>query len=112
MIIATRMLRLQTSDGVVDVPITMEQPVEEDGAWFCTFTIGWPGKPYTIKGGGVDGVQALISALGMIGINLYVSEPHKNGQLFFEGPGQGYGFPVTKTVRDILVGHDVDAFGD
>jgi hypothetical protein len=54
----------------------------------------------------VDAFQALHLTLQMIGFRLYVSTYHKFGALVFEKPGNGYGFPVPKIVRDLLIGDD------
>ena len=55
---------------------------------------------------GVDGVQALRLTLEMIGAELYSSPYHATGQLYFEKPGDGYGFPVPSNLRDLLIGQD------
>ncbi len=51
-------------------------------------------------------MQAIILTLQMIGARLYFSDYHKSGRLYFERPGSGYGFPVPKNARDVLVGDD------
>ncbi len=53
-----------------------------------------------------NSVQALFIALQMIGSEIYTSEYHKSGRLFVDKPGEGYGFPVPVTLRDLLVGDD------
>jgi len=55
---------------------------------------------------GVDAMQALILTLQMIGDRLHFSDYHKTGRLYFETPGSGYGFPVPKNARDLLIGDD------
>jgi hypothetical protein len=45
-------------------------------------------------------------AFQMIGADLYTSSYHKSGRLMFDEPGQGYGFPVPNSLRDLLIGHD------
>lgn len=59
----------------------------------------------------VDSVQALILALEMIGTELHASGYHAAGELSFERPGSGYGFPVPRTIGDELVGDDAASFG-
>ena len=59
-----------------------------------------------MEAGGFDSVQALFIALGMIGAEIYTSNYHKAGQLFWDKPGSGYGFPVAPTLRDLLIGDD------
>jgi hypothetical protein len=41
-----------------------------------------------------------------IGTDIYFSEYHKSGQLMWEAPGKGYGFPVPHNARDLLIGDD------
>ncbi|MBN4092772.1 MULTISPECIES: hypothetical protein [Methylobacterium] len=41
-----------------------------------------------------------------IGLDLYVSAANKAGVLIWEKPGDGYGFPIPKNGRDLLVGAD------
>lgn len=55
---------------------------------------------------GMDSAQALLNAFLMIGSEIHTSSYHKAGDLFFEAPGQGYGFPVPSTLRDLLQGED------
>jgi hypothetical protein len=55
---------------------------------------------------GIDAIQAFELALRMIGTNLYTSDLHRSGRLMWLQPGQGYGFPVPNTLRDLLVGED------
>jgi hypothetical protein len=55
---------------------------------------------------GVDSVQSLLLAFQMIGADLYTSSYHKSGRLMFDEPGQGYGFPVPNSLRDLLIGDD------
>jgi len=59
-----------------------------------------------MEASGIDSVQALVMALFMIGSEIYTSGYHKAGQLKFESPGSGYGFPVPVTLRDLLKGGD------
>ena len=58
--------------------------------------------------GGVDSAQALVLALQMIGAEIYSSDYHKSGNLFWERHGDGYGFPVVPTLRDLLRGSDLN----
>ena len=54
----------------------------------------------------LDSVQALLLALQAIGAELYRSEHHLSGRLLWEKEGGGYGFPVPRNIRDLLVGDD------
>lgn len=57
-------------------------------------------------GYGVDAIQALTITLGMIGAEFYSSSYHKSGSLVWDEPGNGYGFPLPPTLRDLLIGDD------
>ena len=58
-----------------------------------------------------NAVQALVLAINSIGNDLYFSDYHKSGRLRWGEPNQGYGFPVTKNARDLLVGYDKEFDG-
>lgn len=62
-------------------------------------------------GGGVDAVQALELCMKSIAQKLYFSDYHKDGALFWPGQGLGYGFPIAKNGRDLLVGQDKEFDG-
>lgn len=74
--------------------------------WICRYSIGWPDSARDSFGAGVDSIQALHLALQKIGIELYASAYHKAGVLMFDRPGNGYGFPIPKNGRDLLIGDD------
>lgn len=74
--------------------------------WECHFEIDWPDGVLKRFAAGHDSIQALELAMNMIGIHLYTSEAHETGSLVWERPGGGYGFPLTKNMRDLLVGDD------
>ncbi len=59
---------------------------------------------------GRTSVQALTVALKMIGADIYSSSYHKSGKLRLTAPGQGYGFPVPASIRDLLEGDDTKYF--
>jgi hypothetical protein len=42
----------------------------------------------------------------MIGADIYTSNYHKAGLLYWEKQGDGYGFPVVSTLRGVLIGED------
>ncbi|MBS0536893.1 MAG: hypothetical protein JSR72_22780 [Proteobacteria bacterium] len=105
--VASRTLKLKSGDAIVDVPVELFVPVREaNGAWKCVYTIGWPDGVSRKSTFGVDSMQALILALQMIGVELHVSEAHDMSALFWDKPGNGYGFPVMPNMRDQLVGDD------
>ena len=61
-------------------------------------------ETYTIYG--LDQMQAVVLALQGVGAILYLSDYHQTGRLYFDKLGNGYGFPVPKNIRDMLVGDD------
>lgn len=106
MIIATRLLILRDGGATREIPVHIHAPEKAETDWICRFEIGWPGKKAERRGAGVDAVQALLSALQMIGAELNTSDQHKSGALAWLSPGHGYGFPVPQSIRDLLVGDD------
>jgi hypothetical protein len=106
MIVATRVLKLRQPAGDIKIPIQIFAPEQEGTAWLCKFEINWPDETITMAAGGIDAVQALHLALQLIGAQLYASDHHASGKLMWLEPGKGYGFPVTKGIRDLLVGDD------
>lgn len=108
MIIAARDLRLRAVSGDVPIPIRIFSPIfEKEGVWFCKYEIAWPDKKSEMSVGGFDSTQALVNALQIIGAEIYSSNYHKSGNLFWEAPNKGYGFPVTSGLRDLLQGDDL-----
>jgi hypothetical protein len=106
MSIATRVLKFQSSDGDIDVPVRLFAPRHEAEVWSCRYEIDWPDGQWAHAAVGVDAVQAVLLALQMIGAVLYTSDYHKSGKLFWEKPGRGYGFPVPSNLQDMLIGDD------
>jgi hypothetical protein len=111
MVMATRTLTLRDGDGdtKVEVRIFSPQP-EKPSGWSCRYEIDWPHGQKAMEAGGADSIQALIIALCMVGAEIYTSSYHKSGNLFYEAPGRGYGFPVSNTLRDLLIGDDAVYF--
>jgi len=107
MVIATRVLKLRRGSSVADVPISISEPAcEKAGVWGCDYVIGWPEGERSNKIYGVDSMQALVCALQIVGAELYASEHHKSGNLSWDEPDSGYGFPVVPSLRDLLQGDD------
>ena len=107
MLIATRTLTLRTRDGDEAIPIRIFAPVQQDGGgWLCRCEIDWPDRRKIMDAGGADSVQALLIAPQVIGANIYTSRYHQSGELVWDAPGKGYGFPVSANIRDLLVGDD------
>ena len=110
MMMATRILKLQDNNGDVEIPIRIFAPQQDKSAWKCRYEIGWPDGKFESEGYGQDAVQAILLTCQKIGIELYVSDEHKSGNLMWGEPGKGYGFPVPRTVRDLLIGNDKEFF--
>jgi hypothetical protein len=106
MLIATRILTLRQTSGEIQIPIRIFAPEQREIDWACRFEIDWPDEAFAFDVMGVDAVQALELALKMIGSTIYASDHHASGNLMWQAPGQGYGFPVTNNIRDLLVGED------
>lgn len=106
MVIGTRVLTIRSPDADVPVPVRLCAPEYADGHWICRYTIHWPEQPRDSFGAGVDVLQALHLTMQKIGIDLYVSAAHKAGTLMWGKPSNGYGFPIPKNGRDLLIGMD------
>jgi len=107
MLIASRILKLRNAEGEKEISIRIFAPEQEKlGAWGCRYEIDWPEGCRTMTSRGFDAMQALVLALHAIGAEIYSSDYHKSGELFWETPGSGYGFPVVPTLRDLLQGDD------
>lgn len=105
--IASRILKLERPEGNIEIPIRIFAPEQqEDGAWSCHYETNWPEGKQTMTAWGADSVQALHVALNMIGAEIYSSSYHKSGDLIWEAPGKGYGFPVPPSLRNLLEGDD------
>lgn len=105
MLAMIRTLRL-TDEPATSIPVHVFTPVQDDVDWSCAFSIGRPDRISERKAFGIDAIQSLELALRMIGAELYASEYHKAGRLMWLEPGAGYGFPVPKTIGDMLIGED------
>jgi hypothetical protein len=111
MIIASRTLILRNGSTAIEIPVRIFSPeCEKSKVWGCRYEIGWPDANRSVTAWGVDSVQALVIALGMIGAEIYSSNYHKAGALFWDKPGNGYGFPVAPSIRDLLQGDDTKYF--
>ncbi|MGU3542782.1 DUF6968 family protein [Methylobacterium sp. A52T] len=106
MVIGARVLTIRSPDADISVPARLCAPEYADGHWICRYTIGWPEHPWDSFGAGVDALQALHLTMQKIGIDLYSSAAHKAGSLMWEKPADGYGFPIPKNGRDLLIGLD------
>lgn len=111
MLIASRVLTLRDGSAAIEIPIRIFAPQKTpDDSWSCHFQIDWPDRKSAKDIFGFDSMQALICALQIIGAEIYSSGYHKAGQLSWAKPGDGYGFPVAPTLRDLLQGDDAKYF--
>jgi hypothetical protein len=106
--IAQRLLVLSGPSGDVQVPVRLFQPEETDGTWICRYEIDWPRGTKSHFAAGIDAMQALVLATRTVGAEIYASDYHKSGSLRWFESNQGYGFPVAPTLRDMLIGDDVN----
>lgn len=104
--IAKRTLKLKRDHDVFEIAVRVYAPEGEGRIWSCRYEIDWPEGTHMMDVSGVDSIQSLLLAFQMIGADLYTSSYHKSGRLMFDEPGQGYGFPVPNSLRDLLIGHD------
>jgi Domain of unknown function (DUF6968) len=111
MSIASRILKLRTAESEAEIAIRIFAPeIEKPGAWGCRYEVDWPEGTHAMTIWGFDAMQALFPALQTIGAEIYASDYHKSGNLFWDVPGKGYGFPVVPTLRDLLQGDDAKYF--
>lgn len=106
MIIAERVLSVSEADMKRRVVVRLFAPIQQTGDWACRYEIDWPEGRWTGSVAGIDAVQALHLALQKVGLDLYLSSHHQARRLSWDEPGRGYGFPVPKNARDLLVGDD------
>lgn len=111
MIIATRVLKLRRPEGYIEFPVHIFAPKQKGEAWSGRVEIGWPGTPQPIDVNGcVDAVHVIETSMRLIGAVLYASMPHSTGDLVWQEPGNGYGFPVLEDMREVLQGEDKRRF--
>lgn len=109
--IASRTLTLRNGADDISIPIRIFAPKEaQPRAWSCHYEIDWPDDKESREAWGCDAIQALFLTLQAIGTDIYTSTYHKSGNLFFESPGRGYGFPVPADLRQFLIGDDAKYF--
>ena len=105
--LSTRLPRVVTGRSSRDVLVTLMPPQPgADGGWFCSYRIDWPEMPRHSEIWGADSVQALYLTLERIGLELYNSPHHEAGELVWDHPGKGYGFPLPENIRHLAVGAD------
>jgi hypothetical protein len=102
----TRILRLRQSSRIIEVPVDIGPPMLTDGTWTCPFRVGWPDGPKIGDASGFDSTQALYHAMQLVAAQLYMSEAHQRGDLYWDRPGNGYGYPLPFGGRKIAIGDD------
>ena len=106
-ILARRELKyVDEHDALHIIPVTLFTPEAGSLNGSCRFDIEWPDGLESQTIYGLDEMQALMLAMQNIGFRVYMSDYHKTGRLYFDEPGKGYGFPMHKTCRDMLIGDD------
>lgn len=106
MLIATRSLGLRADGKTISFEVRVFAPEKKTTDWSCRVEVGWPDGMTSMEVGGIDSVQALTLALQAVGAQIYTSDHHAKGRLFWMDRGKGYGFPVPNTIKDMLIGDD------
>ena len=102
----TRTLTITTPGGDTTVPIHIHAPTEGDRCWECSYSIGWPEGDRNGVVRGFDSLQAVYLTMQRIALELYGSPYHASGNLRWDKPGTGYGFPMPKVGYEDLIGED------
>lgn len=105
--IGTRILTATVDGKELSVAVVVDAPQGEGDDWMCAFRISWPDRTVERYARGVDGLQAAYLAQEMIGAAIYASDLHKQGKLKWRRPENGYGFPVPRAMKDLLIGDDL-----
>jgi hypothetical protein len=106
MLVISHMLYLKAGNDEIPVEIRVFKPVLKEGIWRCRYEIDWPEGLVAMEAGGIDELQSLTSALMMVGVEIYRTSYHEEGQLRAPTRESGYGFPIVSNCRDLLVGND------
>lgn len=111
MIAGVRKMTVMTDAGERTVEIRMYLPEPAGPAWDCRYEIDWPEGTISSFAGGNDAIAALHAAIEKIGMELYMSRYHHERRMWWLKPWEGYGFPLPKGARDLLIGHDQQFYG-
>lgn len=113
MSIGTRTLFVETPAGPKEVQIRVFAPEHiGENRWDCRYEIDWPEGLVKSHMHGNDALHALNFVLMKIGTELYMSRYHHEGRMWWLKPWVGYGFPLPKGARDLLIGDDKRFYGD
>jgi hypothetical protein len=102
MVIATRRLKLQLPPNEIDISVRIFLPEVDNEGWRCAYEIDWPDGKRSSAAAGVDSVQALFLALQKIGIDIYTSDYHRQGQLVWFEADQGYRSTCGALAKNLL----------
>jgi hypothetical protein len=105
-----RLLQISTPAATIDVQVKIASPDPQGDSWSCRFEIGWPEGIKAGEAWGADAIQAFYLAMQAVALQLYGSDYHKQGRLYWQKPGTGYGFPLPKNLASEYIGHDKDVF--
>lgn len=112
MIIASKKMYFNDSNELKVIIINLYKPLyDQKRGWGCKYEILWPDEPRFMTAYGFSEFQAIFIAMQMIGAEIYISDYHEAGLLHVDGQEKGYGFPVPKNCRELLVGADIEMFG-
>lgn len=113
MLLGTRILFVETPNGTREVPVRLFNPEPTpQGLWDCRYEIGWPEGEIRSHMQGKDELHVVHLAMEKIGSELYLSRYHHERKMWWNKPWVGYGFPLPKGARDLLIGHDQEYYGD
>ena len=111
MLIGTRTLLVETADGTKKVDVRIFVPEQVQNTWDCRYEIDWPEGMIKSHAQGNDSLHALYLAELKIGTELYMSRYHHDRKMRWIDRWEGYGFPLPKGARDLLIGHDKEFYG-
>lgn len=108
MVICERTLKLSQDHDYRLVIVRLFSPTQLDEAWSCRWEIHWPDRLRSGEAFGHDGMQAVVLGLQAIGSEIYASDEHESGRLSWSEGRLGYGFPVPRIIRGLLIGDDAE----
>lgn len=111
MLVGSRKLTVDTPNGTKEVAVRLFVPERIDHKWDCRYEIDWPEGMVKSHAQGNDALHALHLAELKIGTELYMSRYHHERKMRWIERWEGYGFPLPKGVRDQLIGHDKEFYG-
>jgi hypothetical protein len=111
MLIGSRTLTVETKDGPRSFAVRLFKPELSGTLYRCRYEIDWPEGRVESWAAGNDELHAIQLAMQKVAQDLYMSRPHHEGTMSWLKPWVGYGFPMPKNGRDLLVGHDKEFYG-